>query len=170
MSEAQQAGTAEAGNRRTPPPATPPPDKEPAGETDYFRSVFDHAPVGIYQSTQDRLIRVNPLLAKMFGYESAAEMIASTDHPANFFVRREARTELIRDALSSVDYVRKEVDFRRKDHSILSTMVRIRAVRDQSGEVQFFEGFVEDIGGLKEVEKQAAAALEYTQILLKSAP
>src|SRR5574339_684359 len=43
-----------------------------------FRTIFDHAAVGIWESTPDgRYVRVNPRCADIMGYRSPAEVVAS---------------------------------------------------------------------------------------------
>lgn len=136
----------------------------------YFREVFENAPVGIFQSTADRLLRVNPALAKMQGYGSPAEMLAEGRPPASYFANREKREEIIREAVKRTDFVQVEADYRRKDNSVFAAILRMRAVRDSSGMVRFFEGFVEDIAGLRNAEMEASAALGYSHVLIQYSP
>lgn len=145
-------------------------DQPSAEDNDYLKSVFDNAPVGIYQSIEDRLIRVNPTFARMFGYENPAEMLASGRHPAGYFAENGKREEILRKVKATCGYYKQEVEYRRKDDSIFAASLRMRVVRDESGGVMFFEGFVEDMSDFKQAERKATAALEYVRILLRSAP
>ena len=125
-----------------------------------LRSIFSNAPVGIYQSTIGRLLAVNPAMAAMFGYDSPAEMLASSVSPSGFFVDLEQRGRIIRAALESGTYTQQEVDYRRKDGTIFTANLRMRAVRDESGQVRFLEGFAEDITEKKRLEEELAVREE----------
>ncbi len=62
-------------------------------ETDY-RSLFENAELGIYRSTMDGvLLRANPALARLNGFDSEAEMLAATSDVRSWYVdptRRDA--------------------------------------------------------------------------------
>jgi PAS domain S-box-containing protein len=120
-----------------------------------FRSIFENAPVGIYQSTVDRLLTVNPAMARMFGFESPAEMLARTADPNALYVQPEQRRKLILEVMETEAYVQQEVEYRRKDASSFAASLRMRAIRDKAGKIQFVEGFVEDLTE----RKRAATAL-----------
>ncbi|PWC56928.1 PAS domain S-box protein, partial [Azospirillum sp. TSO22-1] len=60
-----------------------------------YRSIFENAVEGIYQTTIDgRYLRVNPSLARIYGYDSVAELVENlTDIAGQLYVdpgRREA--------------------------------------------------------------------------------
>ncbi|PWC41891.1 PAS domain S-box protein, partial [Azospirillum sp. TSO22-1] len=60
-----------------------------------YRSIFENAVEGIYQTTIDgRYLRVNPSLARIYGYGSVAELVENlTDIAGQLYVdpgRREA--------------------------------------------------------------------------------
>ncbi|MGD0815119.1 MAG: PAS domain S-box protein [Verrucomicrobiota bacterium] len=117
-----------------------------------FRNIFANAPVGIFQSTNNRLVVANPAMARMFGYADPAEMIASTVSPEAFFVRPDQRRKMVREVMESNAYVEQELEERRKDGSIFSTEVHMRAVRDEAGQTKFLEGFIKDITARKHAE------------------
>ena len=73
-----------------------------------FRNIFTNAPVGIFQSTTDQLLFVNPVMAAMFGYESPAEMLASKASTEAFYVHPEQRHQMIREAMESGTYITRE--------------------------------------------------------------
>ena len=61
-----------------------------------FRSIFDNAVIGIFQSSTDGLVQnVNPALALTFGYSSPEEMIASVNkNPGHFCADPKRREDL----------------------------------------------------------------------------
>ena len=119
-----------------------------------FRSIYDNAPIGIFQSTlEGRFISANPAVAGLYAYDSPEQMLAEvTDISAQIFVHAEQRGEIVRKALESDRFVREEVMYRRRDGSQFIANLYIRAVRAGS-EVAFLEGFVEDITERKRAEE-----------------
>ena len=129
-----------------------------------FRSIFTNAPVGIFQSTVNCLLSVNPALAKMFGYESPGEMFARSVDPEAHFVQHDQRCRIIREAMELETYAVHEVEYRRKDGSTFTANLQMRAVRDKAGEVEFLRGFVEDCTERKRAEEALRASETQVQI------
>lgn len=121
-----------------------------------FRNIFEGAPIGIFQSTiEGRFLWLNATLAGMFRYDTPEEMASGvTDIAAQLFVEPRQRTELIRSVLESDTFARSEVLYRRKDGTVFIATLSMRAVRDDSGDVAFIEGFVEDITERKHAEEE----------------
>jgi PAS domain-containing protein len=63
-----------------------------------YRSIFEHATEGIFQTTPDgRYISANPALARMFGYKTPADLISSiTNIERQTFASAENAAELKR--------------------------------------------------------------------------
>jgi PAS domain S-box-containing protein len=120
-----------------------------------FRDIFENAPIAIFQSTiAGRFLSVNPAAATVFGYQSPEQLLSEVvDIPRQLFERPEQREELIRCALQSDLFVRREIEYRRRDGSHFIANIHVRLVRDEEGEVQFMEGFVEDITERKRSEE-----------------
>jgi PAS domain S-box-containing protein len=120
-----------------------------------FRTIFQCAPVGIFLSTvEGRLLSVNPTAARMYGYDSPEElMAAATDIPRQLFVHPEERLLILREALESGKFVRREVEYRRKDGSSFIANLYMRAARKDDSQLKFVEGFVEDISERKRAEE-----------------
>jgi len=132
-----------------------------------YRSIFTHAAVGIYQSTLSQLLVVNPALARMFGFASSESMIANTPEAEALFVHPEQRRRLVLAALESEQYVQSEVEYRRQDGSTFTADLRMRAVRDETHQVKYIEGFVEDITERKRSESdllKMSRALEQSPV------
>src|SRR5258706_11205604 len=112
-----------------------------------FQRLFLNAVEGIFQSTPDgQYLLVNPALARMYGYESPADMTERVkDITHAIYVDPETREEFKR-LMERDDEVRgMEYQIRRKDGSIIWISEHSRAVRDDQGRVAYYEGFIEDI-------------------------
>jgi two-component system cell cycle sensor histidine kinase/response regulator CckA len=121
-----------------------------------YREIFDHAVVGIFQSTPEgRYISVNQALARMSGYGSPQEMIeAISDMRQQEYVDPARRDEFLR-LLEEHGVVRDfECEFYRKDGSRSWSLVNARAVRDSRGKTLYYEGTDQDITDRKRLEAQ----------------
>lgn len=121
-------------------------DRSP-GQMEQYHSLFENAVEGIYQATPDgQYIRVNPALARMFGYASAVELMEQvTDIQRQLYVDPGRRDEFVRllEAHDSVSGFESQVY--RKDGRVIWISVSARAVRDAEGRLLHYEGTVEDV-------------------------
>ena len=112
-----------------------------------YRSIFENATEGIFQSTPEgRIVGANPALARMYGYASPQEMMASiNDIGRELYVLPQRRADLKR-ALEHDELVQGfEAENYQKDGRQIWISLNARAVRDPSGRVQFYEGTIQDI-------------------------
>jgi PAS domain S-box-containing protein len=132
-----------------------------------FRSIFDNTIEGIFQTTPDgRYIAANPALARIYGYDSADELMARlTDIAGQLYVDPQRRAEFRR-LLERTGVVQGfESQIHRKDASITWISENARAVRDAQGALLYYEGTVIDIATRKaaeaaqRVEAEVASAL-----------
>jgi len=123
-----------------------------------YRSIFENAPVGIFQSTPGgRFTSVNKALSSMFGYASPEETRDHiTDIAGQIFVHPEQRQAIIMQARKSNGFVRDEVAYRRRDGSEFACNLYMRIVGAETAGSPFLEGFVEDITERKEAEEELA--------------
>ena len=121
-----------------------------AAEANY-RSLFENASEGIFQSTPaGQLLAVNPALARIFGYESPVEMMASLTQMQECYAdssARQAALNTIEQMGTVSDY---EVQIRRKDGTLRWVSTNARAVRGEDGATAFYEGMLQDITERKE--------------------
>jgi two-component system, cell cycle sensor histidine kinase and response regulator CckA len=120
-----------------------------------YRQIFENASEGIYQTTPEgRYLSMNPAFARMFGYASPQEMIASVASIGpQLYVNPQEREELVR-MLRQQDKVEGyEAEVYRKDKSRFWITINIHTVRDASGEILYFEGTNEDITERRQAEE-----------------
>jgi PAS domain S-box-containing protein len=121
-----------------------------------YHSIFENAVIGIFQSSlQGRLLSINPALARMHGYDSPEDMIAAIkDLGHQIFVDSHQREEFA--AQMEVAGAVRDAEYQvyRKDGSKFWISVNARAVRDESGAVAYYEGFIQDISDRKKCKSQ----------------
>ncbi|MGO8717367.1 MAG: PAS domain S-box protein [Smithella sp.] len=121
-----------------------------------YLNIFENAVEGIYQSTiEGRFITANAALARMTGYDSPEELIESIkDMGTQLYVHPEDRKRFleIRDTKGFVDDF--EVEFYKKDGNTFWGVINARTVKDEKGEILYFEGFIEDITIRKHAEER----------------
>lgn len=112
-----------------------------------YRSIFENAVEGIFQTTPDgRYISANPALAKIYGYATPQDLIVSlTDIEHQLYVEPSQRTEFARLIQQNDEVVGFESQIYRHDGSIIWISENARAVRDEGGEILYYEGMVVDI-------------------------
>jgi PAS domain S-box-containing protein len=132
-----------------------------------YRSIFENATVGIYRSTTDsqgRLLTVNPAFAQIMGYESPEAMVESvTDIRSQFYVNPADR-ERFRYLLREKGMVQGfETLFHRKDGETIDVSISGILIKNENGEIIYYEGILEDITEKKQasqlrIAKEAAEA------------
>lgn len=126
-----------------------------------YKKIFDEAVQGIFQSTpQGIFISVNTAMAKMFGYASPEEMLAEVVRiDTDIYCNPDDRLRLKR--ILEVDgKVRGfEALCRTRTGEDMWCSETSRAVRDQTGEIVYYEGYVIDITA----RKQAQMALQESE-------
>ena len=131
-----------------------------------YRSIFENAVEGIFQSSPKGFyLKVNPALAKIYGYESPQEMITSIINIGKqIYVDPPKRAEF-RQLLTKQDEV-KNFEYRsyRKDKSLIWIQVDARLVRDDKGKVLYYEGIVQDISERKRREAELKRQLQELKV------
>ncbi len=137
-----------------------------------YRSIFENATEGIFQTAPDgRYSRINPALARMFGYASPEEMMMSvTDVGRQLYVNPDDRTRLKRLLKEQYRVEGFETQTYRKDGSVFRVSVNVHAVRDGSGRILYWEGTNEDITERKRTEQELQEEKEKFQTLSDNAP
>ena len=130
-----------------------------------YRSIFENAVEGIFQTTNDgHYLSVNPALARIYGYETPEDLIASlTNISAQLYVTPARRTEFSRLLQEKNTVSGFESQVYRRDGRVIWITENARAVRDPNGALLYYEGTVEDITEHKQAEeelRQAKAAAE----------
>ena len=120
-----------------------------------YKNIVENAVTGVFQSTPEgRYLSVNPAMAEMYGYASSDEMIASvTDIGTQIHFSPAERKRFVNLLMQNGSVEKFEAQNYRKDRSIIWTSTSGRVVRDNRGNILYFEGFVQDITHQKYAEQ-----------------
>jgi diguanylate cyclase (GGDEF)-like protein/PAS domain S-box-containing protein len=119
-----------------------------------YRDIFDRALEGMFQTTAEgRSLTANSALARMLGYDSPEDVIASvTDAARDVWVDPQDRARYVRLLEEHGTVLGFESQYKRKDGSVIWVSVSCRKVSWPDGRTRHFQGFIEDITERKRVE------------------
>lgn len=126
-----------------------------------YRSFFQHANIGLYRSPPDgRLVQANPALAALNGYADEAEMLRDLEAKGNqWYVDPGRRDEFHQTIAASgrVDGFVSEV-YRMRTQERIWVSENAWAVFGDDGQLQFYEGTVQDVTDRVNADRQLARA------------
>lgn len=123
-----------------------------------YRGMFENAVEGIYQSTPDgQFLAVNAALARMYGYERPDELLCQvSDIQSQIYADPDAR-ERFKQQIDRDGFVHDlEYQVRQRNGALIWISESARAVRDENGDVRFYEGFIDNITARKNAEAERA--------------
>jgi PAS domain S-box-containing protein len=122
-----------------------------------YKAIFDNAAQGIYQASPDgRIITANPALARILGYDSPEELKSKVTNAGEQIWADAAKREEMKELLLQYKFVEGyELSAYRKDGTLIHISTNIHEVRDNDGNLLFYEGLYEDI-----TEKKHAQSLK----------
>lgn len=121
-----------------------------------YRSIFENTLEGIFQTTPDgHYLNANPSLVNIYGYSCTLELMQSLNDIGLQLYIQEGRREEFLKIMERQGYVTDfESQVKRKDGKIIWISENARAVKDNYGNVLYFEGTVEDISERKKAEEE----------------
>jgi len=128
-----------------------------AAEANY-RSIFENALEGIFQTTPEgRFLSANPALARMLGYRTPDELVATVTDVGEQLCIEPARRLEFKQRLENEGVVREfESRVYRKDGARIWVSINGRAVQGPQDAILHFEGTIQDITARKRTEVQVA--------------
>ncbi len=137
-----------------------------------FRSIFENAVEGIFQTTPaGRYMDVNPSLARIYGFATPAELIEHfKDIKNQLYVDPGRRDEFVRimDAYNEVWNFESRI--RKKGGEIIWISENARAIFNEEGEIDHYEGTVVDVTERKRAEEALEAQRAYFRQLFENSP
>jgi len=131
-----------------------------------YRGLYDGVPVGLYRTTPaGEIVDANPALMEMLGYPSEEHLLAV--NTANLYADPEDRVQWGEIMKQEGPVCCFEVRFRRYDGTIIWVTDIAKAVRDEGGEVVYYEGSIEDITKRKQAEVELRKYREHLEELVE---
>ncbi len=115
-----------------------------------YHSIFDNAIEGIFQTTPEgRFVTANRSLARMYGYDSPEHLMESlTDVATQLYVDPSQRQALLAALQNEAVVSNFEFEVIRADGRTIWVRENVHAIRDESGQLLYLEGTVEDVSDL----------------------
>ena len=118
-----------------------------------YRNLFENINVGVYRSTighQSKLVDANPALLEMFGYNKTEIMAIKASY------LYEESNDKIRFDHKMIKFGRvknEEITFKKKDGTLFTASVSAFVIKDDSGDIKYYDAVIQDITKIKEFEK-----------------
>jgi len=137
-----------------------------------FSDLFESTTEGIFRSSPEgRFININLAMSQIFGYESPKDMIETITAISTQIHLSPASRDKFTEALTRDGVVEKfEARNLKKDGSVIWTSTNARVVKDASGKVLYYEGFVTDITKQKNAETALFDTEERYRTLVEKLP
>lgn len=119
-----------------------------------YRTIVENAAGGIYQVNHEgRILSANPALARILGFNSPRDVMDGIADMGKLYTDPRTRLQYERD-LENFGFIRNhEAQISRRDGSVIWVSENARAVKDDDGRLQYFEGSIEDITQRKLAEQ-----------------
>lgn len=138
------------------------------GHQTQHQQFLEELPIGIYRTTPDgNLLYANPALIEMLGAESVDEL--QQTNVRDWYTEQSGRSEFKADMDERGKVEQRETRLLRFDGGSIDIMESARAVRDDSGSVQYYEGIIQDITQRKEAQRALRASEKKLRIILNNA-
>jgi PAS domain S-box-containing protein len=153
-----------------------PPDQSPPNivqlKPEAASDIIWHSPVGIFTSTPDgRYTFANPAAARIYGYPSPAELIASvSDISRQIYADPTERETFQRQLREEGELINHEYQHRRRDGSVFWVSLNAQAICDEDGELLHYQGFISDVTERKQMEEALRESEEKYRLLFDTFP
>ena len=120
-----------------------------------FKTLTNNLNVGIYRNTigpEGKFLEANPAIVKMFGYESKNEFLAIK--VSDLYKNPEKRKALNEKMLQKGFVRNEELLLRKKSGDSIICSVSSVAIKNENGNIKFYDGVIEDITERKRLESQ----------------
>jgi len=111
-----------------------------------YKSLTENLNVGVYRNTvgaNGRFMEVNPAIVQMFGYESREDFMAL--NVSELYEDPSQRSKFSA-GLTKKGFAKNiELRLKRKDGTCFTGAISAVAVKDEQGDVQYYDGIIEDI-------------------------
>jgi PAS domain S-box-containing protein len=139
-----------------------------ASETN-FRSLFENVLDGVYRtSPEGKILAANPALVRMLGYDSATELESINTNHDLYLSPQDHEAE--RHLLEKTGELRNvEISLKCRDGRVITVLDNVRTVRDEQGDIRYYEGTLTDITERVRVEQDLRGNEERFRTLTQTA-
>lgn len=136
-----------------------------------YRSIFENAIDGIFQIAADgSFIQANPAMAHILGYPSAVHLLDSKKNAPEFLYVKPERFAEFCNSFDENDKLNGfEIEVLRTDGAKVLLSESARAVRNEVGEILYYEGIAEDITERKLAQEALVAGEARRRAIFESA-
>ncbi len=119
-----------------------------------YRSITENINAGIYRNTagpKGKFIEANPAVVRMFGFDSKEEFLKR--NVADLYQHPEDRTKFNNKIKKYGSVKDEEIRLKKKDGKVFWGSVTAVVVRNEKGDISFYDGIIEDISARKQTEE-----------------
>jgi len=130
-----------------------------------YRSLFENAVEGIFQSTPDgKIINANKSFIRMLGYNSFEE-VKKLDVKKDIYYNPDDRNFFIEEINKKGIFNNIELVLKKKDGSKIIVLENSRVVKDKNGNILFYEGMFTDITEIKRYEEKLSFRIKLERLI-----
>ncbi len=135
-----------------------------------FRTLFENTTIGFYRTTPDgQILMANPALVRMLGFDSFEELsrrnLEESDYEAKYS-RKEFKERIERDGR----VIGLEAEWITKQGDSIYVRESARTVKDERGNILYYEGTVEDITDRRRAEMEMIESENRYRRLFEDSP
>ena len=119
-----------------------------------YQTLTENLDIGVFRTTsalEDRFLEANSAMARIFGYDTREEILRVK--PSETYQDPRSRTRLMEKLKVQVQIRNEELRLYKKDKTPFVASTSIVAVRNKEGEIEYYDGFIEDITERKRAEE-----------------
>ncbi|KPK96215.1 hypothetical protein AMJ80_01255 [bacterium SM23_31] len=129
-------------------------DKALRESEEKYRTLAENLNIGVFRSTpghKGKFIEVNPAMVKMFGFDTKKELLEIS--PSDLYHNSEDRAKFNEKMLKDGFLINEESQSKKKNGTLFIASDTAVAVKDEKGNVIYYDGIIEDITERKKSEK-----------------
>jgi len=135
-----------------------------------YHSLFNNVTIGLYRTTPDgRILMANPTTIRMLGYKSFDDL-AQRNLEEKGFEPSYSRNQFLHRIEKEGEINGLESAWTREDGSAIFIRESAKIVRNENGEIQYYEGTIEDITERKQAEVDLQKSLEENKAIIDANP